>query len=192
MGESKPRVTADPETEVPLGGGNTTDGLVRVGSTVRRPPGPWTPAVHALLSHLNDVGYDGALRTLGIDERGRHVVEYVEGEVEAFFPHGQRGGASALVRVGRRIRDFHDAVVGFSAPPDAMWNVTIAPDEDTAWTRMVAGGSRPSSCGVRSACTGSWGTATGTGCSHGHGCGRKVTATCGERTQTSASATSSC
>jgi len=31
--------------EVPLEGGNMTGGVVRVGDTVRRPAGPWTPAV---------------------------------------------------------------------------------------------------------------------------------------------------
>jgi hypothetical protein len=36
---------------VPLGGGNMSSGVVRVGDTVRRPAGPWTPAVHALLTH---------------------------------------------------------------------------------------------------------------------------------------------
>ena len=67
--------------EVPLTGGNVTVGLVRVGDTVRRPAGPWTPAVHALLVHLHDVGFDGAPRSLGLDERGRHVVEWIDGAV---------------------------------------------------------------------------------------------------------------
>src|SRR4051794_14188913 len=97
------------ETEQRLSGGNTTPGLVRIGSTVRRPSGPWTPAVHALLTHLNDVGYAGAPRTLGVDDRGRHVVELIHGEVESTFAHDRRGGDEALVRVGRLIRAYHDA-----------------------------------------------------------------------------------
>jgi hypothetical protein len=55
-------------TEVPLGGGNMSSGVVRVGDTVRRPAGPWTLAVHALLTHLHDVGFRGAPRPLGIDD----------------------------------------------------------------------------------------------------------------------------
>lgn len=35
-------------TEIPMGGGNVSSGVVRIGDTVRRPAGPWTPAVHAL------------------------------------------------------------------------------------------------------------------------------------------------
>ena len=45
--------------------------MVRVGDTVRRPAGPWTPAVDALLRHLEDVGFPGAPRALG---RDRHVL----------------------------------------------------------------------------------------------------------------------
>ena len=42
------------DEEVPLTGGNITP-VVRVGATVRRATGPWTPAVHALLRHLEAV-----------------------------------------------------------------------------------------------------------------------------------------
>jgi hypothetical protein len=38
--------------EIPLAGGNMSSGVVRLGDTVRRPAGPWKPAVHALLTHL--------------------------------------------------------------------------------------------------------------------------------------------
>jgi hypothetical protein len=59
-----------PGTEIPLDGGNMSGGVVRVGDTVRRPAGPWTPAVHALLDHLHGVGFHGAPRPLGLDDRG--------------------------------------------------------------------------------------------------------------------------
>ena len=51
-------------TEVPLGRGNVSGGVVRIGDTVRRPAGPWTPAVHALLGHLHATGFPGAPRPL--------------------------------------------------------------------------------------------------------------------------------
>ena len=56
--------------ETPLRGGNMSSGVVRVGDTVRRPAGPWTPAVHALLDHLHSVGFRGAPRPLGLDRAG--------------------------------------------------------------------------------------------------------------------------
>ena len=48
---------------------------MRVGDTVRRPTGPWTPAIHALLRHLEHRGFDGAPRLHGIDEQGREILE---------------------------------------------------------------------------------------------------------------------
>src|SRR6266498_211042 len=62
--------TAQPPEEV-LAGGNFNH-VVRVGDTVRRvKTGAWTPAVHALLRHLERAGFDGAPRALGVDDRGR-------------------------------------------------------------------------------------------------------------------------
>ena len=39
-----------------------------VDGTVRRPAGPWTPAVHALLRHFEAVGFAGAPRALGVSD----------------------------------------------------------------------------------------------------------------------------
>ena len=111
--------------EQPLRGGNMSTGVVRVGDTVRRPAGPHTPAVHALLSYLHSVGFKGAPRPLGIDERGREVLSFIPGTVpwpdrfDLLVPRGR------LARVARLIRDFHDAVTGFIPPADARWQVLI-------------------------------------------------------------------
>ena len=43
-----------------LAGGNVAAGVVRVGGTVRKPAGYWTPAVEALLAHLEAGGFTGA------------------------------------------------------------------------------------------------------------------------------------
>ena len=67
--------------EIPLLGGTANRGLVhRVGNTVRRPLRPSATGVHALLRHLEDVGFDGAPRVLGVDEHGREVLSYVAGD----------------------------------------------------------------------------------------------------------------
>ena len=65
--------------EQPLPGGNA-GGAVLAGGTVRRPAGPWTPAVHALLRHLEARGFAGAPRVLGLDEQGREILTYLPGE----------------------------------------------------------------------------------------------------------------
>jgi len=76
------------DEEIPLGG--NLNEAVRIGNTVRRRAGPWTPAVHALLRFLEHEGFP-APRVLGIDERHREILTYIEGEarlvaVERSFP----------------------------------------------------------------------------------------------------------
>src|SRR5262249_44596626 len=88
--------------EQALPGGKLSEGVVRAGTTVHRPTGPWTPAVHALLRHLEAAGFDGAPRVFGYDERGREVVEFIEGAVpwpEAH--HDLLGPEEAVRRVGQ-------------------------------------------------------------------------------------------
>lgn len=117
-------------TEV-LTGGNVSAGVVRIGDTVRKPAGPWTPAVDALLHHLESVGYDGAPRSLGTDDEGRHVLTFAKG-VACWPDHFATAMHSdpAVTHVARMIRDFHDAVASFVPPPDAQWQTIIPPDRD--------------------------------------------------------------
>jgi hypothetical protein len=104
--------------------------VVRVGDTVRRPAGPWTPAVHALLNHLHEVGFRGAPRPLGIDGQGREVLTYAPGSVVWPDRFALVAPAARLARVARLVRDLHDAVAGFTPPPGARWQVVIpAPPE---------------------------------------------------------------
>lgn len=116
--------------EQPLTGGNVSAGVVRVGDTVRRPAGPWTPAVHAFLDHLRGAGFDGAPRPHGIDERGREVLSFAPGVVPWPDRFDLLEPADRLTRVARVIRDLHDAAEGFTPPPDARWQMLI-PDGDT-------------------------------------------------------------
>jgi hypothetical protein len=121
-------VPAVVDDEVPLSGGNASGVVVRVGDTVRRRAGPWTPTVHALLDHLHAVGFAGAPRALGIDEQGREVLSYVPGVVAWPDRVDLLDPDHRLVRVARLVRDFHDAVAGFSPPPDSRWQVLIPAD----------------------------------------------------------------
>lgn len=116
--------------EEPLSGGNVSGSVVRVGDTVRRPAGEWTPAVQALLGHLHAVGYRGAPRPLGLDAQGREVLEYLPGEM-AWPEHFDRlDPYEALAAVARLIREYHDAVAGFRPPPDARWRTLWPPHGD--------------------------------------------------------------
>jgi hypothetical protein len=116
--------------EVPLRGGNVSTGVVRVGDTVRRPAGPHTPAVHALLSYLREAGFEGAPRPLGLDERGREVLEFIPGDVPWPDRFDLLEPARCLARAARLIRAFHDAVTGFVPPAGARWQALIPAEGD--------------------------------------------------------------
>ena len=117
----------DNHREVLLAGGYTNAGLVtRVGDTVRRPMGASSPAVHALLEHLERVGFDGAPRLLGVDERGREVLSYIHGEA-AIIPHpGWARTDEALVSVAALLRRFHEATASFD-PSGLRWHRAVPP-----------------------------------------------------------------
>ncbi len=114
--------------EQPLAGGNVSSGVVRVGDTVRRPAGPWTPAVHALLSYLRSAGFEGAPEPLGIDDQGREVLSFIPGTVAWGAGFELLQPAASLTRAARLIRDFHDAVTEFVPPADAQWQVNVPAD----------------------------------------------------------------
>jgi Ser/Thr protein kinase RdoA (MazF antagonist) len=102
--------------------GRATSGIVRVGDTVRRPAGPWTDAVDALLAHLRAVGFTGAPEPLGRDSQGRQVLEFVPGALCS--PAGTLS-LSELAEVGSMVRDLHSALASFAAPANAGWNNLI-------------------------------------------------------------------
>jgi 8-oxo-dGTP diphosphatase len=99
-----------------MAGGNV-GGTVRVGRTVRRQTGPWTPAVHALLEHLASVGIVEAPRTLGLDDQGREALTYLPGAVaEQELPEPLLPDEELLADAMRWLRRYHDAVAGFWHP----------------------------------------------------------------------------
>ncbi len=102
--------------EVVLAGGTTNVGRVtRVGDTVRRPRRPTSEATEALLDHLERVGFSGAPRYLGSDERGREVLSYIPGEAPiAPYPEWAYTDAT-LVSVAKLLRRYHDAVLSFES-----------------------------------------------------------------------------
>jgi hypothetical protein len=108
-----------------LPGGTANRGLVvRIGDTVRRPLRPSSPATHALLEHLERVGFSagsaGAPAFLGVDKQGREVLSYLPGEtVTAPYPAWSMTDA-ALDSVAHLLRRYHEAVVGFD-PDDHPW-----------------------------------------------------------------------
>lgn len=108
------------DIEEPLQGGVV--GAVRVGDTVRKPAGPWTPTVQALLRHLRAEGFDEAPEPLGVDDAGREMVSFIVG-VPAMRPWPasilREQGVVALAGLTRRL---HEAVATFR-PSTSVWRI---------------------------------------------------------------------
>jgi len=99
------------EREIPLTGGRTTTGVVRVGNTIRRPIDGRGPLAHNLLHHLERRGFNGAPRFLGIDDAGREILSFIPGVVPpdlVYFTDTQLAAAARL------LRQFHDATLDCS------------------------------------------------------------------------------
>jgi GNAT superfamily N-acetyltransferase len=100
----------------------------RRGEVVIRSAKPWTPAVHALLRHLEAVGFEGAPRVVGsgFDDEGNETLTWVEGEVHS---RGQRT-IEAAWGVGRLLKSLHEATASFRSPVGAIWRSREAVAED--------------------------------------------------------------
>jgi len=109
------------DVEVPLLGGDVSDGIVRRGDTVRRPRGPHSPAVEAYLLHLERAGFERAPRFLGFDDDGREVVTFLPGEMGGRPPHAWATGEDVLVQLGEWLRDLHALSRDVVLPDGVAW-----------------------------------------------------------------------
>ena len=110
-------------------GGNVT-GAWLVDGTVRRAVGPWTPTVHQVLDHLAAAGIAEVPRVLGVDDQGREVLGWLEGET-VVVP-----AADGVLRsMGALLRRVHDAAATIEVPDDARWR--SAPDGRPATGEVV-------------------------------------------------------
>ena len=107
-------------------GDGVTQGIVRIGDTVRRPLRPFSLTVQAYLAHLRDVGFTGAPLPLGVDEQGREVLSFVPGGVPDNPLPPETAGDDVLVALARLIRALHEASAGWVPPLDAVWGGTPA------------------------------------------------------------------
>ena len=98
------------EAEEKLTGGNMTS-VSRVGDTVRREVGFWTPQVHQLLNHLRAHGIQEVPAPLGFDPRGREILSFIPGIVgHGPLPEILRAD-EILISAAQLLRRIHDATV---------------------------------------------------------------------------------
>lgn len=92
----------------------------RDGETVLRPSRAWTPAVHALLRHLEHVGFTGSPSSLGSGSSDE-AVAYIEGDVDGKRVWSDDG----MHELGRLMRRLHDATATFRPPDGAVWQAVF-------------------------------------------------------------------
>jgi hypothetical protein len=116
-----------PDPETPLTGG-TLNAVSRVGDTVRRPAGPWTPTVHALLHHVRERGFVLAPAPLGIDDQGREMLAFFEGTTVGWsvpWPDFVRS-QDLLRQIGAATAAYHRAVADFRPDGPVPWRSGMA------------------------------------------------------------------
>lgn len=110
----------------PNGAGNENEKLLspsksvhRRDNVVFRPVYRWTPSVHALLRHLEKIGFEAAPRIVdsGFDSNNREMLGYVEGD----FVHPGPWRDEALMEVGRLLRRLHRATADYRPSGEAEW-----------------------------------------------------------------------
>lgn len=81
--------------------GGGLSAVERCDETVRRRAGEWTPAVHALLVHLQAVGFAAAPRPVGLAD-GLEILSFVPGEAATYTDGrtGLRGSVRFLFVLG--------------------------------------------------------------------------------------------
>ncbi|MEM7333497.1 MAG: aminoglycoside phosphotransferase family protein [Chloroflexota bacterium] len=109
------------ENEIPLKGGNINDGVVRIGNTVRRATSAVSPTVHQLLLHLEEKGFKGCPRFLGIDDKQREVLSFLEGET-AVNPSTWKND-QPLIHAAKLLRAYHDATADFPVDDSMVWGI---------------------------------------------------------------------
>ncbi|HEX8226923.1 MAG TPA: phosphotransferase [Candidatus Saccharimonadales bacterium] len=96
---------------------------VKLGNTVRRQTGPWTPTVHSLLAYLHDNAFDNCPVVEGIDDENREILHFIPGDAAVRpWPAVMLVG-DGIAQAARVLRRYHDVVEGFKPQPDNEWRI---------------------------------------------------------------------
>ena len=123
-------------TEHSLEGGDVTEGLVRIGETIRRPTVATSEPVRRLLESLAAVGFAGAPRHLGVDAADRHVLDFIAGEVATRPWPEWLGDERRLASVARLVRSYDDAAMEVGLPD---WSTAMRRDDPPGTPPSIAG-----------------------------------------------------
>ncbi|WP_163529966.1 phosphotransferase [Halobacillus ihumii] len=105
--------------EEKLAGGNVSN-VYRSEDTVRRELKPDSVRIHKLLQHLESKGFDYAPKFLGVDEKNREILSFIEGEAGNYPLKKYMWSNDVLKEIANMLRLYHDAVSDF--PSLSEWN----------------------------------------------------------------------
>ncbi|MBM7702325.1 aminoglycoside phosphotransferase family protein [Metabacillus iocasae] len=105
-------MTSQYENEEVLTGGNVSN-VYRSGDTVRREVKPDSVNIHRLLQHLERKGFAYAPKFLGVDEKKREILSFIEGEAGHYPLKAYMWSNDALKDIAKMLRLYHDAVSDF-------------------------------------------------------------------------------
>ena len=115
------------DVEIPLEGGNTSEGVVRVGDTVRKKMTKNSSTIHKLLQHIQENGFINCPTFLGTDSQGREILSFIDGETG--IPSFIWSSDDCLKETAKILRDYHEATVDYPHDPSDSWAFAY-PDED--------------------------------------------------------------
>ncbi len=98
--------------EEKLTGGNVSN-VYRLEDTVRRELKPDSVKIHGLLKHLESKGFIYAPKFLGIDEKNREILSFIEGEAGNYPLKEYMWSNDVLKEIAKMLRLYHDAVSDF-------------------------------------------------------------------------------
>lgn len=110
-------MTSQYENEEILTGGNVSN-VYRLRDTVRRELKPDSTKIHKLLRHLENKGFSYAPKFLGIDEEGREILSFIEGEAGNYPLKEYMWSNDGLKEIARMLRLYHDAVSDYPLSDD--------------------------------------------------------------------------
>lgn len=100
-----------------MSGGNVST-VYKKGKHVYRTQKDGSAHVHWLLAHLEANGVSGAPRFIGIDEQGREILTYLEGETADYPLKAYMWSDEAIQAAARLMRRLHDATADVEWPSD--------------------------------------------------------------------------
>lgn len=105
------------EQEERLHGGNVST-VYKKGNHVYRTLKDGSEHIHRLLTHLEAKGISGVPRFVGVDEQGREVLTYLEGETADYPLKAYMWSDEAIQDAARLMRRLHDATADVEWPSD--------------------------------------------------------------------------